>query len=109
MPTGPRPFGVGPYGAGPYSTWAHLYLMGGASGITFDAKTQGMPTTFNPAAITQIVFSVTAAFELTWPGWAPCETGTWPPAGPCEDGTWTAPPPCRAGNWDETRLEELVP
>jgi hypothetical protein len=125
-----RPYGVGPYGTGPYErygTGGTIWLLGGASGIVFAASAPLRLTlsfsaatgitfaawatrpqlTFTAAAVSGIVFSLSAELEMTWPGWAPCEVGSWPPAGPCEDGTWTTPPACGVGSWGEIRLETL--
>ena len=81
-----RPFGIGPYGTG-------LYSRDGAG-----------PAPYDVAGMTQIVFSVSAPLELTWPGWAPCMPGGWAATDGCAPGTWTAPGVCGSGSWTGTTL-----
>jgi hypothetical protein len=121
----PRPYGTGPYGTGRYSRdAAAVYLVGGATGITFDATarpnrtlslaaatgivfdawTTGIHVTVQPEAASEIVFAVQAVGLLSWTGWAPCETGGWRTPGPCEGGAWQAPGACTVGTWAEARL-----
>ena len=117
---------MGRYGIGPYGRWGgNTFDVAGASsihfavqaplpqgihqllaatGITFSAQIVGVQRTIQPAASTQIVFSISAHMALTWEAWAPCELGAWQSPAPCEGGAWQAPGACSVGVWKEAPL-----
>jgi hypothetical protein len=93
-----RPFGIGPYGTGPYSRYGNnIYEIGGSTGLTFTpsalphltmqchaasaivfaAWTSASQLTFNPTAVSGLVFSLTAPLETTWQPTPCCRQGTW--------------------------------
>ena len=77
----PRPFGVGPYGEGPYSRYVgQVYVVGGATLLTFGAKAASPLRIQQREAASQILFDAwVERLDENWTLPAPCKPGTWAP------------------------------
>jgi hypothetical protein len=123
-----RPFGIGAYGVGPYSVYGagvgNVFRVQGRTGVVFSLSLPrppyvlllrtnsslvfnvraGLQTIYSVAAMSRIVFSVSAELTFAWEDAAPCGAGAWQPAGPCRESLWQPLDVCGDGTWTKVKL-----